>query len=356
MRVVSIVGARPQFVKLAPIAKAFEAEGIDHRIIHTGQHYDVNMSESFFVELGIPAPDLHLGVGGGSHGVMTGRMLEELDPALSGLEPDWVLVYGDTNSTIAGTLSAVKLHLRVAHLEAGLRSFNRRMPEEHNRVLTDHAADLCLAPTADAMAHLADEGLAARSILVGDVMTDVCLQVRDSVVAAQRTVPGIPSGQRYVLATIQRAENTDDPHRLRTILTSLNSLDVPVYLPAHPRLKARLDSGDLGITLENLHLIEPLAYPDMVAAVMNAAGVITDSGGLQKEAFLLGTVCTTVRTETEWVETIRNGWNVLDPNLERLAETATRNNPPADPTAPYGDGTAAFTVARTLLDNAPAKM
>ena len=162
MRVVSIVGARPQFVKLAPVAKAFAAKGIDHKIIHTGQHYDVNMSDSFFVELGIPNPDLHLGVGGGSHGVMTGRMLEQLDPVLEDMDPDWVLVYGDTNSTIAGTLSAVKMHLPVAHLEAGLRSFNRRMPEEHNRVLTDHAADLCLAPTEVAMGHLADEGLAAR--------------------------------------------------------------------------------------------------------------------------------------------------------------------------------------------------
>ena len=177
MRVVSIVGARPQFVKLAPVAKAFAAEGIDHKIIHTGQHYDVNMSDSFFIELGIPNPDLHLGVGGGSHGLMTGRMLEQLDPVLEEMAPDWVLVYGDTNSTIAGTLSAVKMHLPVAHLEAGLRSFNRRMPEEHNRVLTDHAADLCLAPTEVAMGHLADEGLAARSVLVGDVMTDVCLQV-----------------------------------------------------------------------------------------------------------------------------------------------------------------------------------
>ncbi|MDU1359247.1 MAG: UDP-N-acetylglucosamine 2-epimerase, partial [Cutibacterium avidum] len=186
MRVVSIVGARPQFVKLAPVAKAFAAEGIDHKIIHTGQHYDVNMSDSFFIELGIPNPDLHLGVGGGSHGLMTGRMLEQLDPVLEEMNPDWVLVYGDTNSTIAGTLSAVKMHLPVAHLEAGLRSFNRRMPEEHNRVLTDHAADLCLAPTEVAMGHLADEGLAARSVLVGDVMTDVCLQVRDSVLANPR--------------------------------------------------------------------------------------------------------------------------------------------------------------------------
>ena len=209
MRVVSIVGARPQFVKLAPIAKAFAAAGIDHKILHTGQHYDVNMSESFFSELGIPAPDLHLGVGGGSHGVMTGRMLEAMDPVLQDWNPDWVLVYGDTNSTIAGTLSAVKMHLRVAHLEAGLRSFNRRMPEEHNRVLTDHAADLCLAPTEVAMGHLAAEGLADRAVLVGDVMTDVCFQTRDAVLTNPRPIPGVRDGQPFVLATVHRADNTD---------------------------------------------------------------------------------------------------------------------------------------------------
>ena len=319
MRVVSIVGARPQFVKLAPVAKAFAAEGIDHKIIHTGQHYDVNMSDSFFIELGIPNPDLHLGVGGGSHGLMTGRMLEQLDPVLEEMAPDWVLVYGDTNSTIAGTLSAVKMHLPVAHLEAGLRSFNRRMPEEHNRVLTDHAADLCLAPTEVAMGHLADEGLAARSVLVGDVMTDVCLQVRNSVLANPRPVPGVKEGEEYVMATIHRADNTDDPERLAHILDALGGLDRKVILPVHPRLRARAEAD--GITI-----------------------------GLQKEAFLLGTICTTVRTETEWVETVENGWNVLDPDAEHLAEYATRPHPEGDPGHPYGDGKAAANVAKVLLE------
>ena len=274
MRVVSIVGARPQFVKLAPVAKAFAAGGIEHKIIHTGQHYDVNMSDSFFVELGIPNPDLHLGVGGGSHGVMTGRMLEQLDPVLEDMDPDWVLVYGDTNSTIAGTLSAVKMHLPVAHLEAGLRSFNRRMPEEHNRVLTDHAADLCLAPTEVAMGHLADEGLASRAVLVGDVMTDVCLQVRDSVLANPRPVPGVAPGEEYVMATIHRADNTDDPKRLAHILDALGSLDRKVILPVHPRLRARAEADGITIARGNLTTIDPLAYPDMVNAVTNAAGVI----------------------------------------------------------------------------------
>ncbi|AFV88329.1 UDP-N-acetylglucosamine 2-epimerase [Acidipropionibacterium acidipropionici ATCC 4875] len=348
MRVVSIVGARPQFVKLAPVAKAFAAAGIDHRIIHTGQHYDVNMSDSFFVELGIPDPDLHLGVGGGSHGVMTGRMLEQLDPVLEDMAPDWVLVYGDTNSTIAGTLSAVKMHLRVAHLEAGLRSFNRRMPEEHNRVLTDHAADLCMAPTQVAMQHLADEGLADRSVLVGDVMTDVCLQVRDSVLATPRPVPGVAEGEPYVMATIHRADNTDQQARLEHILDALGGLDRKVILPVHPRLRARAKTDGIRIARGNLVTIDPLAYPDMVNAVVHADGVITDSGGLQKEAFLLGTVCTTVRTETEWTETVDNGWNVLDPGAEHLHETAVRPAPQGDPGHPYGDGHAAAKVAEVL--------
>lgn len=350
MRVVSIVGARPQFVKLAPISKAFAAASIDHKIVHTGQHYDVNMSESFFIDLGIPSPDLHLGVGGGSHGAMTGRMLEQLDPVLDDLSPDWVLAYGDTNSTIAGALSAVKLHLRVAHLEAGLRSFNRRMPEEHNRVLTDHAADLCLAPTEVAMQHLAAEGLAERSILVGDVMTDVCLQVRDALLASPRPVYGVPENLDFVLATVHRADNTDDPARLQAVLDALGSLGTPVILPLHPRLRARCAADGVQVERGGLTVIDPLSYPDMVNAVMHARGVITDSGGLQKECFLLDTVCTTIRTETEWVETVRNGWNVLDPTLSRLSELATRPVPPKDPSAPYGAGDAAAMVAQVLLE------
>lgn len=355
MRVVSIVGARPQFVKLAPVAKAFEKAGIDHKIIHTGQHYDVNMSDAFFVDLGIPNPDVHLGVGGGSHGVMTGRMLEQMDPVLDEMQPDWVLVYGDTNSTIAGTLAAVKMHMKVAHLEAGLRSFNRRMPEEHNRVMTDHAADLCLAPTQLAMDHLAQEGLAERAVLVGDVMTDVCLQVRDALLENARPVPGIPQTEGdaagdFVLATIHRADNTDDPARLNAIMDALGALDADVYLPVHPRVKARAESQGITIERGNLHVIEPLAYPDMVNAVTRAKGVVTDSGGLQKEAFLLGTVCTTVRTETEWTETVDNGWNILDPELQQIATSATRPAPEPDNSAPYGDGHAADNVARVLLE------
>src|SRR4051812_29026986 len=229
MKVLSVVGARPQFVKLAPVAEAFAATEHQHVIVHTGQHYDKNMSDVFFADLRIPDPDVHLGVGSGSHGVQTGAMLAAMDAVLDEHKPDWVLVYGDTNSTVAGALAAVKLHLPVAHLEAGLRSFNRTMPEEHNRVLTDHACDPLLAPTQVAVRHLAAEGLAARTVLVGDVMTDVCLRVRDGVLAAPPARPPELAAHQdgdgdYLVATIHRAENTDDPDRLARIVRALAGL------------------------------------------------------------------------------------------------------------------------------------
>jgi UDP-N-acetylglucosamine 2-epimerase (non-hydrolysing) len=352
MKILSIVGARPQFVKLAPVAAALARAGEEHVIVHTGQHYDERMSESFFDVLDIPAPDVHLGVGSGSHGAQTGAMLAGLEPVLEEHDPDWVLVYGDTNSTLAGTVAAVKIHLPVAHLEAGLRSFNRRMPEEHNRVLTDHAADLLLAPTEVAMRHLADEGLADRSALVGDVMTDVCFTVRDAV--AGRPLPAeLPAAARggatgYLLATIHRADNTDDPVQLAHILGSLAALPVPVVLTAHPRLVAKSEAAGLDLAQGSIHPIPPLSYPDMVAAVTGSLGVVTDSGGLQKEAYLLGVVCTTVRTETEWVETLVDGWNVLDPTAEHLLDLAARAAPVDLRRAPYGDGHAADRVVAAL--------
>jgi len=352
MKVLSVVGARPQFVKLAPVAEAFAATEHQHVIVHTGQHYDKNMSDVFFADLRIPDPDVHLGVGSGSHGVQTGAMLSAMDAVLDEHRPDWVLVYGDTNSTLAGTLSAVKMHLPVAHLEAGLRSFNRRMPEEHNRVLTDHAADILLAPTQVAMDHLANEGLTDRARLVGDVMTDVCFRVRDAVTDDSFVLPeGLKRGQ-YVVSTIHRAENTDDPARLASIIDGLAAAGAPVLLLAHPRLVARC--AEYGIKLErpdgSLHVREPLAYPEMVAAVLGSAGVVTDSGGLQKEAFLLGRVCTTLRTETEWVETLEDGWNVHTFDVSKLPELAARPAPAGDRPMPYGDGQAAGRVVAALAE------
>jgi UDP-N-acetylglucosamine 2-epimerase (non-hydrolysing) len=348
VKVLSVVGARPQFVKLAPVAAALTADGAEHVIVHTGQHYDALMSDAFFADLKIPDPDVHLGVGSASHGVQTGRMLAAMDEVLTAHRPDWVLVYGDTNSTLAGALGAVKLHLPVAHLEAGLRSFNRRMPEEHNRVLTDHAADLLLAPTRVAMDHLAAEGLAARARLVGDVMTDVCFLVRDAVRDRPAELPpSVDPTAPYLVATVHRAENTDDPTRLRAVADALAALAVPVVLLVHPRLRDK--AAEYGVTLSRgaVHVTDPLPYPQMVRAVLGSAGVVTDSGGLQKEAFLLRVPCTTLRTETEWTETLADGWNVLDPDLTRLA-AAARPAPSAHRATPYGDGTAAHLVVAAL--------
>jgi UDP-N-acetylglucosamine 2-epimerase (non-hydrolysing) len=354
MKILSIVGARPQFVKLSPIAHALTAAGHasaghQHVIVHTGQHYDANMSDVFFDELDIPVPDVHLGVGSGSHGVQTGAMLGAMDGVLDEHRPDWVLVYGDTNSTLAGALAAVKLHLPLAHLEAGLRSFNRSMPEEHNRVLTDHAADLCLAPTQTAVDHLASEGLGPRTVLVGDVMTDVCLSIAAQVKDSTPTLPdGVDPTADYLVSTIHRAENTDDPQRLRDIIGALAALPVPVVLLAHPRLVARAASARIDLTAGSLRTTEPLGYPQMVAAVLHSRGVVTDSGGLQKEAFLLGTPCTTLRTETEWTETVELGWNVLRPHVDDLAEVVMRPRPAPSNASPYGDGRAAEATVATL--------
>jgi UDP-N-acetylglucosamine 2-epimerase (non-hydrolysing) len=349
MKILSIVGARPQFVKLAPIAHALAPAGHEHVIVHTGQHYDARMSDVFFADLAIPAPDVHLGVGSGSHGVQTGSMLSAMDGVLDEHRPDWVLVYGDTNSTIAGALSAVKMHLPLAHLEAGLRSFNRRMPEEHNRVLTDHAADLCLAPTQTAVDHLIREGLGERAVLVGDVMTDVCLRVAAEVRDAAPLLPdGVDASAEYLVSTIHRAENTDDPERLRAIIEGLAALPVPVVLLAHPRLVARAASARVSLSQGSLRTTEPLGYPQMVAAVLHSRGVVTDSGGLQKEAFLLGAPCTTLRTETEWTETVELGWNVLRPEIDGLSEVVMRPRPAPSTASPYGDGRAAEATVATL--------
>lgn len=349
MRILSVVGARPQFVKLAPIASALRGKA-EHLIAHTGQHYDELMSDVFFQDLGIPAPDFNLAVGSGSHGRQTGAMLAGLEEVLEQAKPDWVLVYGDTNSTLAAAVAAVKMHIPVAHLEAGLRSFNRRMPEEHNRVLTDHAADLLLAPTEVAMKHLATEGLAERSVLVGDVMTDVLYLTRDAVSAKQEPLPeGFTAGGYYV-STIHRPDNTDDSERLSAIVAQLSALDKPVLLLAHPRLRSLAQEHGIALNQGSLKSIDPLAYPQLINAVQNSAGVVTDSGGLQKEAFLLRVPCTTIRPETEWVETVELGWNTLvSTDLHQLGAAVTRPAPAATDAAPYGSGEAAHQVVAALL-------
>ncbi len=359
MKVVSVVGARPQLVKLAPIAAAFAKTDHTHVIVHTGQHYDAELSDVFFAGLGIPAPDVHLGIGSASHGVQTGATLAAMDPVLDLERPDWVLVYGDTNSTLAGALAAVKMHIPVAHVEAGLRSFNREMPEEHNRILTDHAADLLLAPTEEAVRHLGMEGLAERAVLSGDVMVDVCLSVREAVLRGEFAPPDLPEGidpaRPYLVATLHRAANTDDPDRLAELLDSLAGLPMPVALLAHPRLVARAEAFGLSVRRGSLHAGRPLPYAGLIAAVLGASGVITDSGGLQKEAYLLGRPCTTLRSETEWSETLADGWNALAPSpatlgAEPWARLAIRPTPTAARAMPYGDGHAAERIVKLLAE------
>lgn len=352
MKILSVVGARPQFVKLAPVGRALAGRA-EHIVVHTGQHYDDLMSDVFFRDLGMPEPDVNLAIGSGAHGAQTGAMLAALEPVFEQHAPDWVLVYGDTNSTLAASVAAVKMHLPLAHLEAGLRSFNRAMPEEHNRVLTDHAADLCLAPTEVAMSHLAHEGLADRSVLVGDVMTDVLHTVRDIVLADPPALPW--NDDDSVVATIHRAENTDDPARLRAVVESLAGVDRPVRLLAHPRLRAAAQRADIELEQGAVTVHDPLPYPQLIAAVLAGSGVVTDSGGLQKEAYLLRRMCTTVRPETEWVETVDSGWNVLVGD-DLTALTAAVSRPlAAEPTDhPYGNGHAAERVADVLASQHPS--
>lgn len=346
-KIVSIVGARPQFVKLAPIHRELTSLDCEHIIVHTGQHYDANMSQNLFEDFGIPDPDVNLQVGSGGHGEQTGRMLTAIEKALLSIKPDKVLVYGDTNSTIAGALAAAKLHFFVAHLEAGLRSHNRHMPEEINRCATDHVSDLCLAPTQNALSILRSEGLASRSVLVGDVMADVCISTMRSVTANPPTLPkGVPS--EFAIATIHRAENTDAPGRLDLIMNGLAQLPVPVVLPGHPRLVNKLARS--GKKIEDYGIIEipPLTYSDLIYAVTRSSYVVTDSGGLQKESFLLNKVCTTVRPQTEWPETFAGGMNCLVEPSE-IPRYATREAAVPAEAHPFGRGDAASHVAAELM-------
>lgn len=350
MRLVSIVGARPQFIKLAPISQAAGSRSIDHIVVHTGQHYDAAMSSSHFNAFALPEPQLNLNIGSGAHGEQTGQALVAIEQALVELAPDWVLVYGDTNSTLAAAIAAIKVQIPVAHLEAGLRSYNRGMPEEHNRVLTDHASDLLLAPTETAVSNLVREGLGGRTVLVGDVMADVCLATAREL-PADLDASQAESGDPYLLATIHRPYNTDNPERLAEILTQLAASRVPVVLPAHPRLVAR--AREYGLTLDAgaITITEPLDYPKLISTTLRAQSVITDSGGLQKEAYILGVPCTTVRSETEWVETLEDGWNVLCfEDLTNLIQLALRSKPETPRRNVFGDGHSAEAVVDLLMN------
>lgn len=345
MRIVSVVGARPQFIKVAPIANAMP-QGIDHLILHTGQHYDEEMSQIIFDELKIPRPVDNLKVGSGSHATQMSALLISLENSFLKLAPDWILAYGDTNTTIAAALTAAKMNIRLVHLEAGLRSFNRKMPEEINRVVTDHLSDLLLAPSLTAMANLSKEGLHSKAVLVGDVMVDT-IRSAEAILGSRVQKE---SGEPYLAATLHRAENTDDPERLTKLIGALASSPVPVRLVAHPRLVAKAREFNIPLSQGSILIEKPLSYLSMVELVLESLGVITDSGGLQKEAFLLKVPCVTLRTETEWVETLESGWNTLDPDGDLLSTRWWAHEyEPADRTV-YGDGRASERAIRAILD------
>lgn len=321
MKILTVLGARPQFVKAAVVSRALRANGsaLVEILVHTGQHYDADMSRVFFDELTIPHPDYNLGIGGGTHGRNTGRMLERIEAVLIAERPDWVLVYGDTDSTLAGALAAVKLQIPVAHIEAGLRSFNRRMPEEINRVLTDHAADLLFTPTNTATRNLTDEGIKEDKVRqTGDVMYDAALYYGARAKRRSRILELLGlAPRRYLLATVHRTENTDDPVRLRRILAGLATSGLPIILPLHPRTRKRLAAFGLEPP-PTVRSVEPMGYLDMMMLEQNSALIVTDSGGVQKEAYFHQVPCLTLREETEWVELVSAGANRLvgtDPEM-----------------------------------------
>jgi len=365
-RILTIVGARPQFIKAAAVSRAVAAHNAAGRapalcesIIHTGQHYDANMSQVFFDDLRIPAPAHHLGVGGGGHGEQTGLMLQRLEPVLLAEKPDRVLLYGDTNSTLAGALVAAKLHIPIAHVEAGLRSFNRRMPEEINRIVADRLSDLLFCPTDTALRNLADEGIRTGVHQVGDVMFDSVLFHAARAAASAKLLGELElSPKSYYLATVHRAENTDDPARLQAIFDAFARLERPVLLPLHPRTRKSLAAlpgaarGDAGAP-RNVRLIDPQPYLETLILQKNARVVLTDSGGVQKEAYFCGTPCVTLRDETEWVELVEIGANRLAGADSATILAAVRQAESAAPidTASrplYGDGRSAEKIV-TLL-------
>lgn len=353
MRVLTVVGARPQFVKCAVVSRALRKKHSEV-LIHTGQHYDDAMSALFFRQLGIPEADENLGVSGGKHGEMTGRMMEKLELSALRHQPDWVLVYGDTNSTMAAALVGAKLHIPVAHVEAGLRSFNRRMPEEINRVVTDHVSTLLLCPTQNAVDLLEKEGITKGVVLTGDVMLD---SVQDNAARAEQQIDldrllaslRFPH-QSYAFATLHRAENTDDPTRLASILEGLGKTNLPVLLPLHPRTKKILETKPK-LVPPNVHIVEPIGYLELLRVAARAKLILTDSGGLQKEAMFLGVHCVTLRDETEWIETLEAGANVLagaDADRIAAAARAALSGRPFPKSTAFGDGKAAEKIVAAL--------
>jgi UDP-GlcNAc3NAcA epimerase len=371
MKITTIIGARPQFIKAAAISRAIAAHNEDNEgqgpfflkenggsvphyaveeiLVHTGQHYDDGMSAVFFRELEIPEPKYNLNIGSGSHGWQTGKMLAKIEEILMAEAPDWVLVYGDTNSTVAGAMAAAKLHIPIAHVEAGLRSFNRRMPEEINRVVTDHLSDLLLCPSQPAVNNLAAEGITKGVKIVGDVMADA-LQFAVSKASAQSDILSrlALQPQGYLLATVHRAENTDNTQRLTNILSAFAALNEPVIFPAHPRTRKFLQETGYQPPA-NVKLIDPVGYFDIIALEKSARLLLTDSGGMQKEAYWLEVPCITLRDETEWIETVELGWNILTgADRDRIVETVRTFKAPSEHPPLYGDGQTAEKIISTI--------
>ena len=358
-KLVTIVGARPQFIKASPVSNALKASGlINEIIIHTGQHYDSNMSDIFFEELGIDEPKYKLNLGGGNHGEMTGKMLEGIEKILLSEKPDMVLVYGDTNSTLAGTLAAVKLHIPVAHVEAGLRSFNRKMPEEINRILADQCSDILFCPTQSSVDQLKKEGIVGKCLYVGDVMYDVALMSKKKLGDKTQTLEKLNlKNKQFALATCHRAENTDIADRLTSILTALAKISqsMPVVFPIHPRTLKVINDLNLQHLLKTIHTTEPLGFLETIELEIHAKVILTDSGGMQKEACFQGTPCITLRDETEWVETVSSGWNsIVGADQEKIItafdkalnlDVKTLPNPDF-----YGQGDASEKICNSILD------
>lgn len=350
MKIATVVGARPQFIKAAPVSRVLRVRHTEI-LIHTGQHYDPNMSDIFFDELNIPRPDYNLGVGSGSHGAQTGAILKEVEEVLIREKPDALLVYGDTNSTLAGALAAAKLHIPVLHIEAGLRSFNRKMPEEINRVLTDHLSELLFCPTTTAVQNLATEGITNGVYLNGDVMYDAFLYNRELARSKESLLAklAVKRGE-YILCTIHRAENTDEPGRLKEIFLALSQVSRPVILPLHPRTQKIIREQGLEKSLgSQVKVIDPVGYLDMITLEADAWKVLTDSGGVQKEAYFAGVPCITLRDETEWLETVQAGWNRLagaeSGEILRAVEEFT---PPSFHPGVFGNGDAAGEFVKIL--------
>jgi UDP-GlcNAc3NAcA epimerase len=348
MKIVTVLGARPQFIKAAAVSTTLR-KSIEEVIIHTGQHYDAAMSDVFFEELGIPKPAYFLQVGSGNHGEQTGKMLAAIEQILLDEKPDYVMVYGDTNSTLAGALAASKLLIPVIHVEAGLRSFNKAMPEEQNRILTDHISTLLLVPTQTAIDNLQKEGIQKGVHFIGDVMYDGILYFSEKAKTESMILANLGLKENdFILCTIHRAENTNDPNRLKQICSALTESKQQIVLPLHPRTQKYIT--DYGITIgDNVRIIEPVGYLDMVQLEATARKIVTDSGGVQKEAFFLGKPCITLRDETEWVETIQNGWNCLvGADKTAICEAIQNFQPTEERKSYFGNGNAATLLVELL--------